>query len=87
MSFKVLYSEVQPCVLLSCDCRSGEPFLLMIRTMGQTVRCGFCSNEYAIEAAQYVARDSGNGEPSSNGLKIKCTSPPTPNEEDRAARH
>lgn len=76
MSYKILYSELQPCVLIACQCRSQEPFLLMIRMLDQTVRCGFCNKEYSIEVAQYVAQEAGGEEQPSNGLRIKCK-PPT----------
>lgn len=58
MSYKILYSELQPCVLIACQCKSQEPFLLMIRMLDQTVRCGFCNKEYSIEVAQYVAQEA-----------------------------
>lgn len=88
MSFKILYSELQPCVLIACECKSQEPFLLMIRTMDQKVRCGFCNKEYSIEVAQYVTQDLATGEQPSNGLKIKCTPPSMPTvDEEHAPRH
>lgn len=89
MSFKVLYSELQPCVLIACECKSQEPFLLMIRALNQTVRCGFCNTEYSIEVAQYVAQDTAAQEQAGNGLKIKRTPPSTMPiaDDEHAPRH
>lgn len=88
MSFKILYSELQPCVLIACECKSQEPFLLLIRTLNQTVRCGFCNTEYAIEMAQYVAPEATTSEQAGNGLKIKRTPPTMPMvDEEHAPRH
>lgn len=88
MSFKILYSELQPCVLIACECKSQEPFLLLIRTLNQTVRCGFCNTEYSIEVAQYTAPGLATSEQPASGLKIKCTPPATPAvDEEHAPRH
>jgi hypothetical protein len=86
MSFKVLYSELQPCVLIACECKSQEPFLLLIRSLNQTVRCGFCNAEYSIEAASYVLPDPASEQPPS-GLKIKCTPHMSEVDEAQAPRH
>jgi hypothetical protein len=56
MEYKVLYSELQPCVLIACNCSPAEPFLLLIRGIHQVVTCGFCSSRYRIEVASYDAR-------------------------------
>jgi len=73
MAFKVLYSELQPCVLIACECNAQEPFLMLIRALNQTVRCGFCKAEYAIELASYVAETPvDDGAQPASGLKIKC---------------
>jgi hypothetical protein len=89
MSFKILYSELQPCVLVACECKAKEPFLLMIRALNQTVRCGFCNTEYSIEVASYAAQSPEASEQRpANGLKIKCTPPPTAMMADeQAPRH
>jgi hypothetical protein len=88
MSFKILYSELQPCVLIACECKTQEPFLLLIRTLNQTVRCGFCNTEYSIEMAQYVAQDNATSEQPANGLKIKRKPPTMPIvDEEHAPRH
>lgn len=89
MTFKVLYSELQPCVLIACECKTQEPFLLMIRALNQVVRCGFCQAEYSIEIASYVAQEATSGEQPANGLKIKCTPPATlsTSDDEHAPRH
>lgn len=88
MSFKILYSELQPCVLIACECKSQEPFLLLIRSLNQTVRCGFCQKEYSIEVASYVAQEVATSEQPGNGLKIKCSPPTMPTvDEEHAPRH
>jgi hypothetical protein len=79
MSFKVLYSELQPCVLIACECNARKPYLLLIRALNQTVRCGFCHTEYAIEVASYSSQSTADvGEQTTGGLKIKRTPPPGP---------
>ena len=55
---KVLYSELQPCVLIACCCSPDEPFLLLIRGIQQVVTCGFCGAAYQIECASYDIRQS-----------------------------
>ena len=87
MSFKILYSELQPCVLIACECKTQEPFLLLIRALNQTVRCGFCNTEYSIEVASYVAQELAMSEQPANGLKIKCTPPTSTVDEEHAPRH
>ena len=56
--YKVLYSELQPCVLIACYCSPVEPFLLLIRGIQQVVTCGFCRTAYQIENASYDVRSS-----------------------------
>jgi hypothetical protein len=77
MPFKVLYSELQPCVLIACECSPEKPFLLLIRALSQTVTCAFCRAEYAIEIASYsTQRTAARLEQPGTGLKIKRTLPP-----------
>ncbi len=54
MTHEILYSELQPCVLLSCKCKPDEPFLMMFRSMTQVIECGNCKTAYGIvyEGAQ-----------------------------------
>jgi len=73
MSFKVLYAELQPCVLIACECSPRKPFLLLIRTMNQTVTCTFCRAQYAIEVASYSSQT--RRERPTGALKIKRTLP------------
>jgi hypothetical protein len=73
MPFKILYSELQPCVLISCECSPRKPFLLLIRMMNQTVTCEFCRAEYTIEVASYSSRS--RREQPTGALKIKRTLP------------
>lgn len=76
MPFKILYSELQPCVLIACECNHHKPFLLLIRAMSQTVTCGFCRAEYAIEVASYSSQPGAvRREHPTGTLKIKRTKP------------
>jgi hypothetical protein len=77
MSFKVLYSELQPCVLIACECNPRKPFLLLIRALNQTLTCGFCRAQYAIDVASYSSQRGAArpGQPTGT-LKIKRTQPP-----------
>jgi hypothetical protein len=49
MTTKILYSEIQPCVLASCNCRESEPFLMMFRAFDQLIECGHCNTSYGVE--------------------------------------
>lgn len=49
MTHKILYSELQPCVLVSCSCKEAEPFLMIFRALNQVIACGHCQTEYGIE--------------------------------------
>ena len=57
--YKILYSELQPCVLISCNCSPQEPFLLLIRGIQQVVTCGYCNAAYQIECASYDLKPTG----------------------------
>lgn len=48
MTHKILYSELQPCVLVSCACKAEEPFLMLFRSMMQTILCDHCQQAYGI---------------------------------------
>lgn len=48
MTHKILYAEIQPCVLATCECKSDEPFLMMFRAMNQVIACGHCAQQYGI---------------------------------------
>lgn len=48
MSHRILYSELQPCVLVACDCKEGEPFLMMFRSLTQAVTCAHCDQRYGL---------------------------------------
>lgn len=56
MTTKILYSEIQPCVLVACSCKSDEPFLMIFRAFDQVIECGHCSTNYGIEFEGPVAR-------------------------------
>ena len=73
MPFKVLYSELQPCVLIACECSPRKPFLLLIRMMNQIVTCELCQAEYAIEVASYSSR--AQREQPTGALEVKRTLP------------
>jgi|KBSSwiStaDraftv2_1062776.scaffolds.fasta_scaffold03192_13 hypothetical protein len=73
MPFKVLYAELQPCVLIACECSTRKPFLLLIRSMNQTVTCTFCRAQYAIDAASYSSNT--RRERPAGALRIKRTPP------------
>jgi hypothetical protein len=76
MDYSVLYKELQPCVLIACNCSPGEPFLLLIRGIQQIVACGFCDARYHIESVAYDS--TGGGEtrgPADMRLAIKRSTP------------
>jgi hypothetical protein len=87
MSFKILYSELQPCVLIACECSARKPYLMLIRALNQTVTCGFCHAGYAIEFASYSSQSTvGASDQTTGGLKIKRTPPPAPAPGGRKAK-
>lgn len=76
MPFKILYSELQPCVLIACECSPRKPFLLLIRALNQTVTCASCKAQYAIEVASYSSqRNAARPQQTTGALKIKRTLP------------
>ena len=67
VGFKVLYTELQPCVLIACECNAGEPNLLLIRSLNQFVECGFCHATYSIEVVTYATPSGERAEERPNG--------------------
>lgn len=45
---KVLYSELTPVILMACECRKEEPFLMMFRSLTQVIQCDHCKQDYGV---------------------------------------
>jgi hypothetical protein len=72
MGYEVLYSEVQPCVLIACNCSPGQPFLLLIRGINQIVSCALCKSDYVIESVVYdTTKPTDLNAPPTAQLRIK----------------